>query len=117
MSLLTDQFEKFAMMDRTTVSDGYGGFVSSYNQGAEFQAVAVFNGSTEARIGASQGANDRYKITTGRSVNLQYHDVIKRLSDSKIFRVTTDGDDVKTPASASLDMRQVDAEEYSLPAD
>ena len=45
---------------------------------------------------------------------LYYHDVIKRLSDGKIFRITSDGDDKATPKSASLNMRSVSAEEWSL---
>ena len=114
MSLLDSQMEAFEMLDRTSVADGYGGFDYVWKPGAQFQAVAVFNSSTEARLAAVQGAYDRYKITTRKVVNLQYHDVVRRLSDGKIFRVTTDGDDVKTPPSASLNMRQVDAEEWKL---
>ena len=48
-------------------------------------------------------------------MNLEYHDVIKRLRDNKFFRITSDGEDKFTPSSASLDMRQVSAEEWSLP--
>ena len=44
-------------------------------------------------------------------MTLEYHDVFRRVRDGKIFRVTSDGDDKFTPASTSLDMRQVTAEE------
>lgn len=115
MSLLTDSFEAFAMLDKTTVPDGYGGFIATYTQGAVFQAAAVFDTSIEARVAGVQGVTSLYTITTSRAINLQYHDVVKRLSDDKIFRVTSDGDDKKTPMSATLDMRQVTAEEWSLP--
>ncbi len=47
-------------------------------------------------------------------MNLEYHEVFKRLRDGKFFRVTSDGDDKHTPASASLNMRQVTAEEWEL---
>lgn len=114
MSLLDDAFEPFVMLDRVTTEDGYGGIITSWTEGATFQAAATFDSSTQARVAAVQGAYDRYKITTRKAVTLQYYDVVKRLSDNKIFRVTTDGDDVKTPSSAALDMRQVDAEEWKL---
>lgn len=117
MSLLDDAFETFEIIDKTTTEDGYGGIITSYVAGAKFQAVAVFNNSTEARVAAVQGAYDRYRITTRKAVTLQYHDIVRRLSDGKIFRVTTDGDDVKTPPSAALNMRQVDAEEWELDAE
>jgi hypothetical protein len=66
----------------------------------------------QARIAEAQGVKSLYTITTTKNVNLQFHDVFKRVSDNKIFRVTSDGDDNKTPASASLNMRQVTAEEF-----
>ena len=115
MSLLSEAFEAFALMDKTTTPDGYGGFIATYVQGAEFRATAVFDTSIEARVAGVQGVTSLYTITTARATNLQYHDVCKRLSDGKIFRCTSDGDDKKTPKSASLDMRQVTAEEWILP--
>ena len=45
---------------------------------------------------------------------LEYHDVLRRVRDGKVFRVTSDGDDKYTPESATLNMRQVTAEEYIL---
>jgi hypothetical protein len=115
MSLLSDAMEEFVMLDKSTVADGYGGFLSVWTEGAVFNAAATFDSSIEARIAAVQGVTAMYTITTSRAINLQYHDVIKRASDGKIFRVTSDGDDKKTPKSAMLDMRQVTAEEWSLP--
>lgn len=114
MSLLSASFEPFTMLDKTTVPDGYGSFTPSWNEGAEFQATATFDSSVQARIGAVQGVTSLYTITTSRAVNLQYHDVCKRLSDGKVFRITSDGDDKKTPPTAGLDMRQVTAEEWKL---
>ena len=43
--------------------------------------------------------------------------MFKRLSDGKIFRVTSDGDDKYTPSSANLNMRQVSCEEWELTND
>ena len=68
----------------------------------------------QARIGEKQGVTALYTVTTTKALNLQYHDVFRRVEDSKIFRVTSDGDDKKTPPSAGLDMRQVTAEEWKL---
>ena len=114
MSLLDSAMEPFVMLDKTTTKDTYGGIVPTWTPGAEFDAAVVLDSSIEARIGAVQGVTALYTITTRRAVNLQYHDVCKRLSDNKIFRITSDGDDKKTPRSAALDMRQCSAEEWRL---
>jgi hypothetical protein len=74
----------------------------------------VLDNSTAARVGAMQGLTSLYTVTTPRNINLQFHEVFKRVRDGKIFRATSDGDDKATPKSATLDMRQVSAEEYAL---
>lgn len=117
MSLLDDAMEKCTMLDKVTVADGYGGTISRRKDGASFLAAVVFNSSMQARIAEKQGVTTLYTVTTRKLVNLQYHDVFRRESDGKIFRVTSDGDDNKTPISANLDMRQVTAEEWEIPAD
>lgn len=103
------------MLDKTTETDGRGGFVTSWQEGAQFNAAIVFDSSMQAKIGEAQGVTALYTITTNKGVNLQYHDVFRRASDGKIFRVTSDGDDKHTPESAGLNMRQVSAEEFTLP--
>ena len=115
MSLLEQAMETFVMIDRTTRPDGYGGIETVWLPGAEFQAAIVLDSSMQARTAAVQGVTALYTVTTRKTINLQYHDVIQRLSDRKIFRITSDGDDKRTPATAALNMRQVSAEEWRLP--
>lgn len=115
MSLLSDAMETCVMLNKVSVDDGYGGERITWTDGASFQAAFDFNTSMQARVAESQGVRNLYTITTRKSKTLEYHDVLRRVSDGKIFRVTSDGDDKKTPDSASLNMRQVTAEEWSLP--
>ena len=102
------------MLDKTTVDDGYGGFRPEWTLGAVFQAAVVLDDSVRAQQAMAEGVTGVYTVTTARNINLQFHDVFKRLSDGKVFRVKTDGDDKKTPVSAGLNMRQVRAEEWSI---
>lgn len=114
MSLLQEMMTPCMMVDKRTVPDGYGGYDTIWSDGAEFDAAIVLDTSMEARVGEKQGVTAVYTVTTLKAMNLQYHDVFKRLSDGKVFRVTSDGDDKKTPRSATLNMRQVTAEEWIL---
>ena len=114
MSLLTDSFEECVMIDKTTVNDGYGGFTTTWVDGATFVAAIVLDLSTQARIAEKDGVSNLYTVTTPRSITLEYHNVFRRVSDGKIFRVTADGNDKHTPSSATLDMRVVSAEEWTL---
>ena len=117
MSLLTDAFESCTMIHKTTQNDGYGGEVTAWVEGASFDAAIVFDSSIQARTAQAQGVTSLYTVTTRRTKVLEYHDVFKRASDGKFFRVTSDGDDKYTPTSATLDMRQVTAEEWTVPGE
>lgn len=115
MSLLSQAFEPFCILDKATAPDGYGGVVTSWSEGAQFEAAAVLDSSPEARAAEAQGIRPVYTITTKKSVVLRFSDVVRRKRDGKTFRIKSDGDDKVTPASARLDMRQVSAEEWGLP--
>ena len=115
MSLLDDSMETFCFIDKTRIPDGEGGYHTEWTESAEFTANARYDSSLQAKIAEAQGVTSLYTITTRKDVVLEFHDVCKRKSDGKIFRVTSDGVDNKTPSSAGLNMRQVSAEEYSLP--
>lgn len=115
MSLLTDAFETCTMLHKTTQDDGYGGEVTAWVDGAKFQAAITFDSSMEARVAQSQGVKSLYTVTTKKSKVMEYHEVFRRESDGKLFRVTSDGDDKATPDSATLNMRQVTAEEFEVP--
>jgi len=114
MSLLNEAMENCTILNKTIENDGYGGYITSWKKGATFKAAIVLDSSMQARIAEKQGVTALYTITTDKALNLQFHDVIQRDSDGKVFRVTSDGDDKHTPASAGLNMRQVTAEEYVL---
>lgn len=116
MSLLSEAMEECTILNKTVEKDGYGGYVTTWVEGASFYAAIVFDTSIEARRAESEGVSSLYTVTTGRELTLEYHDVFRRKADSKIFRVTSDGDDKFTPRSAGLNMRQVTAEEWSLPS-
>ena len=114
MSLLDNAMTKCVLMDKSTASDGYGGYTTTWTDGAAFNAAIVYNSGVQALQAQAMGVTSLYTVTTQKAMNLQYHDVFKRISDGKVFRVTSDGDDNLTPPTASLNMRQVTAEEWSL---
>lgn len=115
MSLLDEAMETCIMLNKQTSPDGYGGYITTWAEGAEFKSAIVFDTSMEARTAEQAGVTSLYTVTTKKNLTLEYHDVFRRVRDGKIFRVTSDGDDKYTPASAGLNMKQVTAEEWSLP--
>jgi DNA polymerase III sliding clamp (beta) subunit (PCNA family) len=115
MSLIDDFKTTCIILEKTRKPDGAGGFLTEWHEGTRFEAAITFNNSMEARTAEKQGVTSLYTVTTAKNAKLEYHDVFKRLSDNKIFRVTSDGDDILTPARANFQFLQVNAEEWSLP--
>lgn len=115
MSLVDNAMEKSYIMDKTTTPDGYGGVKTTYKEGAEVSIAYSFDTSTAARIAQQEGVENRFTLTTRRSVVLRFPDVVKRARDGKIFLITSDGDENMTPGSTTLDLRQVEAKEWEIP--
>lgn len=111
MSLLAEAMEACTLINKTTVKDEYGGYNVVWVDGAPFDAAIYMQNSVQTEIAEAQGVKGLYQITTKREMRLEYHDVFRRESDGQYFRVTSK-DENKTPASASLDMRVVMAEEF-----
>ena len=117
MSLVNDAMEVSYIIDKVTTEDEYGGVKTTYSQGAKIMVAYSFNSSTEARIADMQGTKNRFTLLTSKSVVLRFPDIVKRDRDGKYFRVTSDGDDNRTPNTAGLDLRAVEAEEWKITTD
>lgn len=114
MSLLDEAMTPCTYLNKVKQADGYGGYVTTWTDGAVFDAAIVYDTSLAASVGGIQTTTTNYVVTTRKTMTLEYHDVFRRNSDGKTFRVTSDGLDHHTPASAGLDMRNVTAEEFIL---
>lgn len=117
MSLYTKALEKFVFVNKARVPDGESGYITTWTDGAEFEAAATLNDSMVSKLAQAQGVTAVYKVYTKKIVTLEFNDVIKRKKDNKVFRIRSDGDDKKTPDSATLNMRVVAAEEWVIPND
>lgn len=115
--LVYDTMEDSYIIDKTTTLDSYGSPKTVYVRGAQISVAYSFNSSTEARIAAQQGVNNRFTLYTKRDVILRFPDIVQRAKDGKYFRVTSDGDDNMTPKAAGLDLRAVEAEEWKITQD
>ena len=102
----------FMVPERTP--DGSGGYDTTWTEGEPLRAAIIRDTSTEARIAEAAGTVEAYTVTVSRSVHLKYHAVIKRLSDGKTFRITSNNAEKKTPVCTALDIAQSTAEAWRL---
>lgn len=115
MALFESFYEPCVLMEKKRVSDGEGGWVTSWEDGIEFEAAIVLDTTMTARVAESEGMKSVYTVTANTNIAFDFHDVFKRLEDGKIFRVTSDPTDKTTPDVASFQFEQVTAEVWELP--
>ena len=58
-----------------------------------------------------------YEVYVPRDFVIGYHSVFKRLSDGRVFRVTSNPQDKQTPMGATFSFAYVTAEEWRIPND
>jgi hypothetical protein len=114
MSLLDNAYEDFTILNKSIVDDGYGGVEVVWTDGATIKGVMVFDNSTQMKVAQAMGVTSAYTLTVKKSIELDFHTVLRRESDKKTFRLTSNSDDRKTPDEAGLNMRQYSAEEWQV---
>lgn len=111
---LADFLDDACIVDKRTESDGMGGVITTWVDGAPIKAGFVRNSTTEAQIAYQSGTRDMFTIVFSDLLELSPNDRVKRLKDGKMFRVTSDGKDMTTPAGSDMHFREVNAEVITL---
>lgn len=114
MTLIDTFKEPCVLMEKKRVSDGEGGWTTTWVDGAAFDAAIVRDTTLAARVAEKEGVSNVYTVTTDTNARPEFHDVFKRVSDGQVFRVTSNGDDMRTPDVATFSFEQVSAEEWKL---
>ena len=112
--LMNDFATDCVLMQKVRVPDGEGGWTTSWTDGPTFTAAITNDTTLNARVAESEGMMATYTVTTDKAMPLDFHDVFRRERDGQYFRVTSQGDDKRTPPSATFQISQVAAEEWSL---
>lgn len=108
-----DFYEDAQIIDNISKSDGMGGVNWEQAPGAPFRAGFFVNNSNEAVIAGRLGNKAIFTIQTGVNVELEQNDVVLRLKDNRMYRVTSNAGDMTTPEVASDHYREVTAEVIS----
>lgn len=114
MSLLDSFKDTYIIMERTRVPDGEGGFTTQWSDGATIDLAIRHDSTIEARKAEAEGVTSTYTFLAPINCGLEFHDVLKRVSDGVIFRITSNSGDEYTPNSSSLKLTSFTAERWML---
>lgn len=108
--MLSDFFIPFNLQSKTPVPDGFGGVEWTYADAVNFMAGISTNNSTETQIAYKNGLKTIYTIVCRKNLTLKQGDIVKRMQDAKLFRITSNAVDMATPSKAMEQYWQVTAE-------
>ena len=110
-----DGYGEYVIYDRRTESDGEGGIITTWVEGAHFFAAVLLDNSIEMRTAQAQGVQGNYTVTTAKNIRLPWHTIFKR-SDGQYFRITSK-DENAAPSVSTIQTRIMTAEEWEIPTD
>lgn len=114
MRLLDLSMQECVMMDKKTVSDGEGGYLTVYSEGARFMASVVPENQGLDKIARAISEAVTYRVTTRRNVSLSVYDIFRTVGDGQTYRISYSNVQ-STPETADLDMRVTTAERWVIP--
>lgn len=105
-----DFYEGFFTQDYEAVSDGMGGLKKDYFDRDPFRAAIHTVSTTQAELAYRSGTKTIYRITHPIALELHAGDVVRRVKDGKLYRITSDSSDNRTPDVAQERYAYVTAE-------
>lgn len=106
--------EPCVLLEKRTMSDGQGGYTHEWRDGVTFRAAVIKNETLAARVAEKQGVTEVYQVYADEELELDFHDVFRRVKDGATFRVTSNAHDSRTPDVATFSFSMVTAERWTL---
>lgn len=115
MSLLNDFARECALMEKSRVSDGAGGYITTWSEGAHFRNYQALDTSMEARRAEKEGVTSVYSVLVEKAVPIEYGDYFKDMETGETYRVTSEPADKQAPRSSTLPLKFFTAEKKAVP--
>lgn len=118
MSLLNDFARPCVLMEKTRTSDGAGGYIVAWADGAEFFNYQALDTSLEARRAEKDGVTSVYSALVNKTVPIEYNDYFRDTSTGNTYRVTSNPEERAAPRTAGPTIRALKfftAERKELP--
>ena len=115
---LMDQYSiECVTLNKQRTDDPLGGYIITWTDGMHFSAAWEFQSAPEMTVAEQQGVSRVYRIYVPKELDLDYHEVFRRVDNGQTYRVTNPGTDRHTPATSRLNRRLIEVERWDLPTE
>ena len=117
--MLLDAFgKKCVLIEKRRTSDGAGGYITDWVDGAEFLNYQALDTSMEARKAEQEGVTSVYSVLVQQNVPIERTDYFRDTETGLTYRVTSNPEEKAAPRSAGPTIRALKfftAERKNLP--
>lgn len=118
MKTLMDEFTvKCTTVVKTYADDPVGGYKKVFADGVQFDAAWEYQSAPEITVAEQEGVSRVYRIYVDKTLDLEYHEVIRRTDNGQTYRVTNPGTDRKTPSFSPIGKHLIEVEQWELPTE
>lgn len=103
------------LLEKRRSPDGYGGYTTSWEDGVHFSPAWDYESAPVISLAEQEGKGRIYKAFIDKTLDLDYHDVFRRIDDGQVFRVINPGVDRHTPDTSRLNRRLIEVEKWEIP--
>ena len=89
--------------------------LTEWVDGVKFDAAWEYISAPEVMLAEKQGVERTYNIYVDRTLDMDYHDVFRRLDTGDTYRVTNPGTDRFTPTESRINRRLIAVEKWQPP--
>lgn len=115
---LIDQYTvDCVMLTKVRQDDPFGGYTVVWAEGVRFPAAWEYQSAPEITVAEQQGVSRTYRIYVPKALEMDYHEVFRRVDNGQTYRVTNPGTDRHTPATSRLNKRLIEVEQWDLPSE
>lgn len=115
MSFFYDAFKDFIIKNRSVVSDGEGGYITTWADGAVVKMSLTLGSAQEAREALSQRLNATFTVALPIDTPVKRDDYLQSADTGYIYRIATNPQDNSTPPEAVYQCLYCTAERTELP--
>lgn len=116
-NLIEQEFKRFKIKHRTTVNDPYGGYISSWTDGAEIDVSFIIGDSDEIIVSNIQSLKQTTTAYFRIDAPVSYNDYIQSVSDSNVvYRIIDDPNSTIPPKTSNLPYKYATVQRTELPS-
>lgn len=115
MSLLDEYTVPCVLLTKVRQEDPVGGYKTVWQEGIRFSPAWEYESAPEITVAEQQGVERTYRIYVDKTLELDYHEVFRRLDNDQTYRVTNPCTDRKTPTFSKLNRRLIEVEKWEMP--